>query len=183
MLNYIILTLSPRAHHGWWFPFSSQVIKSRSIIEIVQRVWLGERPPWTEEDWDKEFVKYKASPEWMKVNQSITKEDFKFIYAVEYGHRMWGRALGMVFAIPAGYFFLKKAISGPLTGRLSVLFLMGGAQGLVGWWMVRSGLKVGTLTSLSSHFMVFCFFLHKFVHSHETNQHFNMCDRCLMKNM
>lgn len=92
----------------------------------------------------------------MRVNRSITKEEFKFIYAVEYGHRMWGRVLGLVFAVPAGYFLVKKAISGSLGKRLSVLFLMGGAQGLVGWWMVRSGLQVWFFVILLMHFISLC---------------------------
>ncbi len=61
---------------------------------------------------------------------------------MEYAHRMWGRLLGVAFILPATYFGLKGYISRPLAGRLGLLFLMGGAQGLVGWWMVRSGLKV-----------------------------------------
>lgn len=105
----------------------------------------GERPPVTDADWVLEFEKYKSSPEWLRVNQSITLEEFKFIYNVEYSHRMWGRALGVIFAIPAGYFLVKKSISGLLGKRLGIVFLMGGAQGLVGWWMVRSGLKVRSL--------------------------------------
>ena len=70
-------------------------------------------------------------------------EDFKYIFWWEYGHRMWGRALGLVFALPAAAFAARGAVNGALAGRLGLLFAMGGAQGLVGWWMVRSGLEVG----------------------------------------
>lgn len=69
-------------------------------------------------------------------------EDFKFIFWMEYGHRMWGRLMGLGFALPAAYFAARRVINGPLAGRLGLLFAMGGAQGLVGWWMVRSGLVV-----------------------------------------
>jgi Cytochrome oxidase assembly protein len=55
---------------------------------------------------------------------------------------MWGRLLGVVFAVPAVYFAARGAVTRPLVGRLGLLFLMGGTQGLVGWWMVKSGLHV-----------------------------------------
>lgn len=61
---------------------------------------------------------------------------------MEYAHRMWGRILGIAFVGPAVYFAAKGYINGPLSRRLGLLFLMGGTQGLVGWWMVRSGLQV-----------------------------------------
>ena len=72
----------------------------------------------------------------------MSLEEFKFIYWMEYAHRMWGRLLGLVFAGPAVYFAAKGYINRPLANRLGLLFLMGGTQGLVGWWMVRSGLQV-----------------------------------------
>jgi heme a synthase len=61
---------------------------------------------------------------------------------MEYSHRMWGRLLGVVFAVPALYFAARGVVTRPLAGRLGLLFLMGGTQGLVGWWMVKSGLHV-----------------------------------------
>ena len=72
----------------------------------------------------------------------MTLEEFKFIYWVEYAHRMWGRALGFVFAVPAAYFGVRGLINSALAKNLGLFFLMGGAQGLVGWWMVKSGLQV-----------------------------------------
>jgi len=77
--------------------------------------------------------------------RSMNLEDFKFIYWMEYAHRMWGRLLGVVFAGPALYFVARGHINKPLGRRLGLLFLMGGTQGLVGWWMVRSGLKASCL--------------------------------------
>lgn len=74
----------------------------------------------------------------------MTLEEFKFIYWMEYAHRMWGRVLGVVFAGPALYFAARGWINSALARRLGLLFLMGGAQGLVGWWMVRSGLQVSS---------------------------------------
>lgn len=107
--------------------------------------FTGERPPLSAADWDAEFAKYRASPEFHKLNSTMTVEEFKFIYWMEYAHRMWGRALGLVFAVPAAYFAARGFIQRPLAARLSLLFVMGGTQGLVGWWMVRSGLRESDL--------------------------------------
>mgnify|MGYP005841737939 CR=1 FL=1 len=63
---------------------------------------------------------------------------------MEYAHRMWGRALGFVFAVPFAYFVAKGYVTRQLGVRLSALFALGGAQGLIGWWMVKSGLEVNT---------------------------------------
>lgn len=68
-------------------------------------------------------------------------EDFKFIYWMEWAHRMWGRTLGLVFVVPAACFAARGAVKGPLAARLGLLGAMGATQGLVGWWMVRSGLR------------------------------------------
>ena len=72
----------------------------------------------------------------------MSLDDFKFIYRMEYAHRMWGRVLGLVFAVPASYFAYRGWVNGALGTRLGLLFAMGATQGLVGWWMVRSGLEV-----------------------------------------
>jgi heme A synthase len=74
-------------------------------------------------------------------------EEFKYIYYWEYGHRMVGRALSLVFGLPALYFAGRGMINAALGRRLALVFLMGGTQGLVGWWMVRSGLQVGPSSS------------------------------------
>jgi cytochrome c oxidase assembly protein subunit 15 len=72
----------------------------------------------------------------------MSLDQFKFIYWMEYAHRMWGRALGIVFAGPFAYFVLRGYITKSLGLRLCTLMTMGAAQGLVGWWMVQSGLEV-----------------------------------------
>ena len=79
----------------------------------------------------------------MAKRRGMSLDDFKFIYRMEYAHRMWGRVLGLVFALPASYFVYRGWVNGALGTRLGLLFAMGGTQGLVGWWMVKSGLKVG----------------------------------------
>ena len=74
--------------------------------------------------------------------RGMSLDDFKFIYWMEYTHRMWGRVLGLVFAVPATYFVYRGWVNGALGRRLGLLFAMGATQGFVGWWMVRSGLQV-----------------------------------------
>jgi len=114
---------------------------TRSGLSMTEWKFTGERPPINADDWEAEFEKYRASPEFKQVHSTMTIEEFKFIYWMEYGHRMWARALGVVFAVPAAYFALRGYVNGALAKRLGLLFLMGGSQGLVGWWMVRSGLR------------------------------------------
>jgi cytochrome c oxidase assembly protein subunit 15 len=77
-----------------------------------------------------------------RVNKGMSLDQFKFIYWMEYAHRMWGRALGVVFAGPFAYFLVRGYITKRLALRLSTLMTMGATQGLVGWWMVKSGLEV-----------------------------------------
>ena len=85
----------------------------------------------------------------------MSLDDFKFIYWMEYAHRMWGRVLGLVFALPASYFAYRGWVNGALGTRLGLLFAMGGTQGLMGWWMVKSGLKVGrTACTIDSRYSV-----------------------------
>ena len=71
----------------------------------------------------------------------MSEADFRFIYGMEYFHRMFGRAIGVVFVGPALYFAARGWLRGPLAARVGLLFAAGGVQGLVGWWMVRSGLQ------------------------------------------
>lgn len=78
------------------------------------------------------------------INKGMNLADFKFIYWMEYAHRMWGRALGVMFALPFAYFLRKGYITAQLGLRLSGLFALGAGQGLIGWWMVKSGLEVTT---------------------------------------
>ncbi|TXG66988.1 hypothetical protein EZV62_008263 [Acer yangbiense] len=88
-----------------------------------------------------EFDKYKQSPDYIRVNKGMSIEDFKFIYWVEYAHRMWGRGLGIIFALPFSYFLCKGHITLRLGLRLSSLFALGAGQGFISWWMVKSGLE------------------------------------------
>ena len=100
---------------------------------------IGGAPPLNLNEWHAAFDLYKDSPEG-KMNAHYVLDDFKFIFFWEYLHRMIGRLLGIVFLIPFLYFLIKKKLSKKLTIQSCILLLMGGSQGLIGWWMVKSGL-------------------------------------------
>ncbi|KAM5548651.1 cytochrome c oxidase assembly protein COX15-like [Rosa sericea] len=114
---------------------------TRSGLSMTDWKFTGGLPPLSDEDWLIEFQKYKQSPEYKRVNKGMSIEDFKFIYWMEYAHRMWGRALGIMFALPFSYFLRKGYITLQLGLRLSTLLALGAGQGLIGWWMVKSGLE------------------------------------------
>lgn len=101
---------------------------------------MGTIPPLSQEDWNETFQKYQGSPEYQKVNKGMTVEEFKGIFWWEYFHRLLGRLIGLVFFIPFVYFLIKKRIDRPLGIKLAGIFILGGLQGLMGWYMVMSGL-------------------------------------------
>ncbi|MBW7867202.1 MAG: COX15/CtaA family protein [Brumimicrobium sp.] len=102
---------------------------------------LGIIPPISEQDWLEAFEKYKGIAQFSKINYDYTLSDFKFIYFWEWFHRLWGRTLGVVFAIPFVYFIIKKYFTKEMIFPLVLLFILGGLQGLIGWIMVKSGLN------------------------------------------
>ena len=99
-------------------------------------------PPLTEAKWEQTFEQYKQFPEYQKINihNDFTLSDYKFIYFWEWFHRFIGRIIGMVFIIPFFYFLWKKRLSKSTIKKCIVLLAMGGFQGFLGWFMVRSGL-------------------------------------------
>jgi len=101
---------------------------------------MGAIPPLTQSEWQAAFLKYQAYPEFNKVNFHMNLEDFKQIYFWEYFHRLFGRLIGLVFIIPFLYFSFKKKISKAFGKKVFVAFILGGMQGLMGWYMVKSGL-------------------------------------------
>lgn len=100
----------------------------------------GILPPLNEAAWQEEFAGYQASPEYQKVNYGMTLDQFKVIFWFEYAHRLLGRLLGLVFLLPFLYLLLRGRIRRPLVPRLVIVFIIGGLQGLLGWYMVKSGL-------------------------------------------
>ena len=114
---------------------------TRSGLSMTDWKFTGERYPRSPEEWEAEFAKYRRSPEFKRVNSRMTVEEFKNIFFMEWAHRMWGRTLGVAFAVPCAYFVARGALPRPLLRRLGLIFAAGGCQGLVGWWMVKSGLE------------------------------------------
>ena len=99
----------------------------------------GTIPPLNLEEWIVAFDIYQATPEG-KMNSHYVLDDFKYIFFWEYLHRMMGRLLGIVFLIPFLYFLIKKKLSRKLIIQSCILLIMGASQGVIGWWMVKSGL-------------------------------------------
>ena len=101
----------------------------------------GTLPPMNDAQWTAEFENYQTSPEFQKKNSHFELEDFKSIFFWEYFHRLIGRVIGLVFFFPFLYFlFTKKLQDRKLRTNLIVIFFLGGLQGLIGWYMVKSGL-------------------------------------------
>ena len=100
----------------------------------------GVIPPFSQQDWQEEFSHYQKSPEFLKKNRDMDLASFKSIFWFEYSHRMLGRLIGLVFLVPFLVFWFRKQIKPGLTPRLIIMFILGGLQGLLGWYMVKSGL-------------------------------------------
>lgn len=109
----------------------------------------GTIPPLSDADWQAEFEAYKLIPQYQVNNSWMSLDDFKYIFFWEYIHRLLGRILGLLFAVPFVVFLIQKRFTPQLAWPLFGLFILGGFQGLLGWWMVSSGLT--ELTSVSQY--------------------------------
>jgi heme a synthase len=105
------------------------------------RPLLGAIPPLNETHWLEAFEKYKLIPEYQVQNKGMSLEDFKFIYWWEWAHRFLGRFVGIAFIVPLLYFITTRKVARSLWPRLLILFVVGGLQGALGWYMVASGLS------------------------------------------
>ena len=114
---------------------------THSGLSIVE--WqpiVGTLPPLNEAQWLETFDKYKLTPEYRQVNQGMSVAEFKSIFWWEYFHRLLGRMIGVVFLLPLAWFWWRKRIDRPLALKLAGIFVLGGLQGAMGWYMVKSGL-------------------------------------------
>ena len=102
---------------------------------------MGALPPMSEAAWQANFALYKQIPQYKLVNAGMTLEAYKGIFWWEWAHRLLGRLIGVVFALPFVFFLIRRMIPRRLILRCAVMLLLGGLQGLVGWWMVSSGLS------------------------------------------
>lgn len=135
-----------------WLLFCAAVILGMILLGGVTRLtnsglsmveWkplMGVIPPLSEQAWQETFDKYRLYPEYQKVNRGMSLDDFKSIFMFEYLHRVLGRLIGVLFALPLLYFAWRGAVRPGLMPRLWLLFFLGGCQGLLGWYMVKSGL-------------------------------------------
>lgn len=148
-------TARPRALALWLFAVAGLIVLmvlvggvtrlTESGLSITEwKPISGIIPPLTEAAWQAEFENYKRIPEYTQLNQGMTLAGFKAIFFWEYLHRLLGRLIGMAFALPLIWFAVKKAIPQGHGWRLVGLLMLGGMQGFVGWWMVKSGLSVRT---------------------------------------
>jgi cytochrome c oxidase assembly protein subunit 15 len=137
---------------AYWLLGCAAVIASMILLGGVTRLtnsglsmvdWkplVGIIPPLSHTDWQEMFFKYQQYPEYQKTNFTMTLEEFKPIFMYEYLHRVLGRFIGVIFVLPFLFFHLTKRIAPGLTPRLLVMLILGGSQGLLGWYMVKSGL-------------------------------------------
>ncbi len=145
-------TAKSRAQVGWWLMSIAGLIFLMVIVGGITRLtdsglsiteWkpiMGALPPLSEAAWAEAFAKYQQIPEYILVNAGMSLSEFKFIFFWEWFHRLLGRFIGVAFAIPLVYFLLTRKIDRAMAPRLILLFLLGGAQGALGWYMVMSGL-------------------------------------------
>lgn len=118
---------------------------------------VGTIPPLTEGAWQAAFEKYKAIPQYEKLNKGMSLDAFKGIFWWEWAHRLLGRLIGAFFLLPFLYFLARGLVRGPLAWRLGGLFVLGGLQGALGWFMVKSGLSLRTDVSqyrLAAHLLL-----------------------------
>nr|WVH01943.1 cytochrome oxidase assembly protein [Naematelia aurantialba] len=101
----------------------------------------GILPPISDDDWQKEWEKYRVSPEGVLMNSKIEMSEFKRIFYMEWAHRIAGRVLGIAFVVPAVYYMARYRLPGPLKVKFGLLGAGIGAQGAIGWYMVKSGLE------------------------------------------
>jgi len=114
---------------------------THSGLSIVE--WqpiVGTLPPLTDAQWQQTFAKYRLTPEFRQVNHAMTLSEFKGIFWWEYFHRLLGRAIGVVFFVPFLWFALRRRIPPGYGWKFAAIFILGGLQGALGWYMVQSGL-------------------------------------------
>lgn len=144
----------PRARRiiGWWLLGIAGMVFVMVVLGGLTRLtasglsmveWrpvTGWLPPLSHDAWEQAFRAYQAFPEYQKVNAGMTLDEFRGIFWLEYVHRLWGRLIGVAFALPFVVFLARGWVDRGLALRLMGLFLLGGMQGVVGWLMVESGM-------------------------------------------
>lgn len=137
---------------AWWLLTCCALVFAMVVLGGVTRLtgsglsmveWepiVGTIPPLSSTQWQETYHKYQQTPEYQKKNLGMSLEEFKGIFWFEYAHRLLGRSIGMVFLLPFLYFLIEGWIEKPMVPKLITMFLLGGLQGALGWYMVASGL-------------------------------------------
>lgn len=113
---------------------------TESGLSMVEwRPLIGALPPMTDAEWQRVFDLYRQTSEYRIDNAGMSLAEFQSIFWWEFIHRLWGRAIGVVFALPFFYFLATRRIPAGYTKHLAILLFLGGLQGVIGWWMVKSG--------------------------------------------
>ena len=153
-----LATASPAARRpggnrpvGLWLIACAAMVFAMAVIGAITRLtesglsimeWApvsGALPPLSEAEWQRLLGLYRQIPEYLEENAGMSLAAFKTIFWWEYIHRLWGRLIGVVFALPFLWFLLRGRLGRPLVPHLVALFALGGLQGLMGWYMVASG--------------------------------------------
>jgi cytochrome c oxidase assembly protein subunit 15 len=137
---------------AWWLLACAALVFAMVVVGGVTRLthsglsiveWqpiVGAVPPLDDAQWLETFEKYRKTPEYLQVNRGMSLEQFKGIFWWEYAHRLLGRLIGVVFFVPLAWLALRRRIPRELLPRLAAIFVLGGLQGALGWYMVQSGL-------------------------------------------
>ncbi len=137
---------------AWWLLALAGLVLAMVVLGGITRLhhaglsivdWrplVGVLPPFGEEAWQALFADYKRFPEYREINQGMTLDEFKGIFWLEYAHRLLGRIVGIAFALPFLWFLFRRAFDWPLGLKVLAIGILGGLQGLLGWYMVQSGL-------------------------------------------
>ena len=143
----------------WWLITMAALVGVMVLIGGVTRLtgsglsmveWrplMGTLPPLSAAEWQRVYELYLASPEYNEFNYGMDLAGFKTIFFWEYFHRLWGRLLGLAFAVPFLVLIIRGNVPNGFGGRLFALLALGGFQGVIGWWMVKSGLTADATVS------------------------------------
>ena len=145
----------PRAVAMWLFAVAAMIVGivvvggitrlTESGLSITEwKPVTGIVPPLSDAAWQAEFAKYRQTPEYRQINSGMTLAGFKAIFFWEWLHRALARTIGLAFALPLAWFWVRRQIPHGYKPRLLALLALGALQGVVGWWMVKSGLSLRT---------------------------------------
>ncbi|VDM65396.1 unnamed protein product [Strongylus vulgaris] len=127
---------------GYWLFLCAGMLTESGLSMVNWDLFRSMKPPLSQKEWEEEFERYKNYPEYKYKcsSEEMTLSQFKFIWHMEYGHRMWGRLTGVIFLLPCIYFWARGYFPATMKRRMVIAAALMLAQGGIGWWMVKSGL-------------------------------------------